>query len=81
MRLFGKKTPPPAAPAVPTLSLDTPPDVAKAMFEHRQKSKELELFADVHALLLLHDRTGLEKRRIAGVLLAVGNGIRKVGRP
>lgn len=81
MRIFGKKAPPPAAPAVPTLSLDTPPDVAKALFEHRQRSKELELFAAVTALLLLHDGTGLEKKRAASVLLAVGAGIRKVGRP
>lgn len=73
--MFGFNKPKPE----PTIGPDTPPDVARTLVGSWQRHKELDFAAGVEILIAQADRKGLEKRRIARVIAAIGKVVEKVG--
>lgn len=60
------------------ISANTPPDVANAQIRSWQRSKELDFLEELGSLMRRHEKSGLEKRRFARVIVATGKALEKV---
>jgi hypothetical protein len=58
----------------------TPPDVARAKIVAWQRTKQLKFFADLERLIVRHEGSGLEKRRIVETIGLTAKALEKTGR-